>query len=131
MYSRKTNSRKLQRIVQEQFGFEDLRPGQKEAIRSVIAGRDTLAVLPTGSGKSMIYQLSSLVLSGPTIIVSPLIALQRDQVESLEKLHIGEAAQVNSTMKEDQREAVFEEFVEQELEFLFLAPEQLKSEEVL
>ena len=65
------------------FGFEQLRPGQEEAILAAADGRDTLAVLPTGAGKSAIYQLAALIIPGPTIVVSPLIALQRDQVAAL------------------------------------------------
>ena len=74
---------RIDRVAREAFGFEALRPGQREAIESVLAGRDTLAVMPTGSGKSAIYQIAGLLTAGPTVVVSPLIALQRDQVEDL------------------------------------------------
>ena len=66
------------------FGYRSLRPGQREAIQSVLDGRDTLAVMPTAGGKSAIYELSGHLLSGPTVVISPLIALQRDQLASLE-----------------------------------------------
>ena len=66
------------------FGYRSLRPGQREAIQSVLDGRDTLAVMPTAGGKSAIYELSGPLLSGPTLVISPLIALQRDQLASLE-----------------------------------------------
>ena len=72
------------RIAQESFGFDALGPGQQAAIRSLLAGRDTLAVMPTGSGKSAIYQIPALIIPGPTVIVSPLLALQRDQLDSLQ-----------------------------------------------
>ncbi len=74
---------KLRRTAAQVFGWKSLRPGQLTAMRSVMAGRDTLVVMPTGAGKSAIYQVPALLLDGPTVVVSPLIALQRDQVAGL------------------------------------------------
>ena len=74
---------RIDRVAREAFGFETLRPGQREAIESVLEGRDTFVVMSTGSGKSAIYQIVALLTEGATIVVSPLIALQRDQVENL------------------------------------------------
>ena len=74
---------RIDRVAREAFGFEALRPGQREAIESVLAGRDTLVVMSTGSGKSAIYQIAGLLTEGATVVVSPLIALQRDQVDDL------------------------------------------------
>ncbi|BDP40144.1 ATP-dependent DNA helicase RecQ [Deinococcus aetherius] len=122
---------RAQRIAREVFGYDGLHPAQKEAIASVLKGRDTLAIMPTGSGKSAIYQVAALSLGGPTVVVSPLIALQRDQVEALEESAPGQAALVNSTLKPAERESVLAAFEEGEVEFLFLAPEQLGSEETL
>jgi ATP-dependent DNA helicase RecQ len=116
-------------VAQELLGFESLRPGQHEAVRAVLDGRDTLAVLPTGSGKSAIYQLATAIGGGPTVVVSPLLALQRDQVEAIEESHLGEAAALNSTLGERAREALLEEVADDEVEFLFLAPEQFANEE--
>src|SRR5437868_9741105 len=90
---------RVNRILQEKFGYDQLRPGQDEAIKSVLDGHDTLAIMPTGWGKSMIYQIATLVFAGPTVIVSPLIALQRDQVGSIEELDVGDAALLNSTLR--------------------------------
>ncbi len=73
----------LLRTAQEVFGYESLRPGQEEAMRAVLAGRDVLAVMPTGAGKSAVYQVPALLLEGPVVVVSPLIALQRDQVDAI------------------------------------------------
>ncbi|HSK36320.1 MAG TPA: DEAD/DEAH box helicase, partial [Actinomycetota bacterium] len=70
-------------LARSALGFRRLRPGQREAVRALLEGRDVLAVLPTGSGKSAIYQLAVLELPGPTVVVSPLVALQRDQVEAI------------------------------------------------
>src|SRR3954471_2981509 len=119
--------RQVLELARERRGFDALRPGQLEAVRSVVDGRDTLCVMSTGSGKSAIYQLSGMLLDGPTIVVSPLIALQRDQVEAAE----GEAELINSTLSERQRENAFEEAEEGDVEFVLLAPEQLANEEVL
>ncbi|QBD83355.1 RecQ family ATP-dependent DNA helicase [Ktedonosporobacter rubrisoli] len=113
------------------FGYEQLRPGQEAAIQALLEGHDTLAIMPTGSGKSLIYQAASQMIEGPTIVVSPLIALQRDQVEAIEARDLGRAAWLNSTLGEAARQAVFELLARHELEFLFLAPEQFDNEETL
>ena len=127
----KKDKRQVRRIMREKFGFADFRPGQEAAIRSVLDGHDTLAVLPTGLGKSMIYQMAEQVLHGPTVIISPLIALQRDQVESIEESNVGKAALVNSTMRESKREEVLQDLEKGELNYLFLAPEQFSNEDTL
>src|SRR5947208_7510089 len=114
----------IRAAAKEKLGFGELRPGQLEAVQAVLAGRDTLAVMPTGSGKSAIYQLAGLLIDGPTIVVSPLIALQRDQVQSIEEQGAAPAAQLNSTLSESAREQTLERAAADEIEFLFLAPEQ-------
>src|SRR5215218_4221125 len=111
----------IAKLARDRLGLEQLRPGQEEAVRSVTAGRDTLVVMPTGSGKSAIYQLAALALKGPTIVVSPLLALQRDQVEAIGD----EAAALNSQLSESRREELLERLEGDELEFVLLAPEQL------
>ena len=121
----------IARAARELLGFEHLRPGQEDAVRAVLAGRDTLAVLPTGSGKSAIYELATALGGGPTVVVSPLLALQRDQIEKIEQEDIGSAAALNSTLSETRREELLEELDDDELEYLFLAPEQFASEETL
>jgi ATP-dependent DNA helicase RecQ len=121
----------ISRTARTELGLKRLRPGQREAVEALLAGHDTLALLPTGAGKSAIYQIAGLLIDGPTLIVSPLIALQRDQVESLEELGAADAALLNSTLSERQREDTLEQAEADELEFLFLAPEQLANEETL
>jgi ATP-dependent DNA helicase RecQ len=116
-------------VARAELGYESLRPGQDEAVRAVLDGRDTLAVLPTGSGKSAIYELATAIGGGPTVVVSPLLALQRDQVEAIEETELGEAAALNSTLGERAREELLEEVIEEEVEFLFLAPEQFANED--
>src|SRR4051812_16108753 len=121
----------IEELARERFGFAALRPGQREGVEAVVGGRDALCVMSTGSGKSAIYQLAGLILDGPTIVVSPLIALQRDQMEAAEDEGIAEAEVINSTLTEREREEAFEEAEEGEVEFVLLAPEQLAREEVL
>src|SRR5437868_9846319 len=121
----------VRRAAREHLGYDELRPGQEEVARTVLAGHDTLAVLPTGAGKSAIYQVAAVLTDGPTIVVSPLIALQRDQVQSLEGLRAGAGAVLNSEMTSTERESVLQELESGQLEYMFLAPEQLTNEETL
>ena len=122
----------IRMAVHEVLEHDRLRPGQKDAMQAVLAGRDTLAVLPTGSGKSAIYQLAAELIEGPTVVVSPLIALQTDQVRSIEGYEeLGAAAALNSTLTSHQRTDVLDSLSSGELEFLFLAPEQLAREETI
>ena len=122
---------RIDRVARERFGHQELRPAQGEAIQSVFEGRDTLAVMPTGAGKSAIYQIAALMIPGPTVVISPLIALQRDQVESIEEQEAGGAAEVNSTVREATRQEAFGDLEGGDLEFLFVAPEQFNEEETL
>ena len=122
--------KRIARVACESFGWDELRPGQAEAAGAVIAGRDALAVMSTGYGKSAIYQIAALLIPGPTVVVSPLIALQREQVEELEEQGVGGAANVNSTVGETERREAFEDLEDDALEFVFMAPEQLANEDV-
>ncbi|HEX5758156.1 MAG TPA: ATP-dependent DNA helicase RecQ [Thermoanaerobaculia bacterium] len=120
----------LHRTLRRQFGFSSLREGQEEVIRSVLAGRDTLAILPTGAGKSLCYQLPALHLRGTTVVVSPLIALMKDQVDKLQELGI-EAAQVNSALSAREEAAALAAIDEERSEFVFTTPERLTDPEFL
>ena len=119
----------FRKLARERFGYNDLRPGQEEVIKLILDAHDVLSIMPTGAGKSAIYQMCGLLLDGPTIVVSPLIALQKDQVESIEDKNLPEAALINSTQRVGQRREAFEKLEGGELEFLFLSPEQLANEE--
>jgi ATP-dependent DNA helicase RecQ len=125
--------RRIRRTAREIFGWTDLRPGQLEAMTAVLAGRDTLAVMPTGSGKSAIYQVPAVLVGGPTVVVSPLLALQRDQVGSIERRGdaAGGAARVSSAEGQRARDEAFDAAQDGRLEFLFLAPEQLANATVI
>lgn len=117
--------------AKETFGFDSLRPGQQEAIDAILAGRDTIAVLPTGAGKSAIYQIPAVMLDGPTVVISPLIALQKDQVDSLQEHDAGGAALVNSHTRAAEKQEAFSQLEAGELEFIFVTPEQLAKPEIL
>ena len=129
---RKTKLSDVERVAREQLGFSALRDGQEEAVRSILAGRDTLVIQPTGSGKSAIYQAAGLLIDGATIVVSPLIALQKDQAESISRQpHSADAAIVNSSLPAAEAREALARAAEGEVEFLFLAPEQLRKAETI
>ncbi len=115
------------------FGYRSLRPGQHEAIQSVLDGRDTLAVMPTAAGKSAIYELAGPLLSGPTLVISPLIALQRDQLASLEAGGKLVAVALNSAGTARERQHALDQLSLRGAspDFVFLAPEQLANGDVL
>ncbi|MBL8765990.1 MAG: ATP-dependent DNA helicase RecQ, partial [Planctomycetes bacterium] len=116
----------LDRILAERFGLPSFRTGQEEMIRGVLAGRDVLAVMPTGSGKSLGYALPALVFAGPVLVVSPLIALMKDQCDRLRARSIP-AAFVNSTQTPDEQIRRLMAFRAGQLRLLFVAPERFKS----
>jgi ATP-dependent DNA helicase RecQ len=124
-------TRELRRLAEENFGWSTLRADQVRAMEHVLAGHDVLAVLPTGAGKSAIYQVPALLLEGRTVVVSPLIALQHDQIEGLADTAAPEAVALNSTLREGERSQVWEAVREGEAEYLFLSPEQLADDERL
>ncbi|MEU0037689.1 RecQ family ATP-dependent DNA helicase [Streptomyces sp. NPDC006333] len=123
--------RRLQRCAREVFGWKSLRPPQLDAMTAVMQGRDTIVVMPTGAGKSAVYQVPGVLLEGPTLVVSPLIALQRDQVAHLARIKGSGASAVNSTQRARDNEAVWERVREGSLDFLFVSPEQLAKDEVV
>lgn len=113
------------------YGWTSLRPGQREAVEAVLDGRDVLAVMPTGHGKSAVYQIAARLVDGLTVVVSPLIALQRDQVEQLEQIGAEDAVAVNSAQRTTENREAWEDLEAGDAEYLFLAPEQLARDEVL
>ena len=121
----------LEQIAQRVFGYDHLHPAQHEVLTAVLAGKDTLAVMPTGSGKSAIYQIAGLRIPGVTVVISPLLALQHDQVDAIAEQGTVKAAVLNSTLSKTEREHVFEQLANEELEFLFMAPEQFSNTETL
>jgi ATP-dependent DNA helicase RecQ len=121
----------MRRIAREDLGFAALTPSQEEVIHAVLEGRDTLAVMPTGSGKSATYQIAGRMLPGPTVVVSPLIALQQDQVDRLNAAGDVDAHLLNSNITRAERKAVLSDLTAGEQRFLFTAPEQFRNEETL
>lgn len=111
------------RLLHGNYGYRDFRPLQRRVVQSVLAGRDTLAVLPTGGGKSICFQVPALVLGGLTIVISPLVALMQDQVNALK--HRGIAADcLNSLMPAEAQAAVRARVADQSLRLLYLSPER-------
>jgi ATP-dependent DNA helicase RecQ len=124
-------SSRIRRTVERFFGHRSLLPGQEEAMRALLDGRDVLLVSPTGSGKSLSYQAAGVLLEGCTLVVSPLLALQQDQIHGLGAEHPElHAARLSSAETEAQKADVLEAALAGELEFLFLSPEQLANDEV-
>ncbi|WP_285114465.1 RecQ family ATP-dependent DNA helicase [Leifsonia sp. fls2-241-R2A-40a] len=122
---------RIQEVARESFGWDVLRPGLAEAMEVLLGGGDVLAVMPTGYGKSSLYQVTGTVLDGVTIVVSPLISLQEDQVRSLsEAKDVPRAVAINSSAGQRERERDWEALETGEAGFAFLAPEQLANPEV-
>ncbi|MDX8047946.1 DNA helicase RecQ [Lentzea sp. BCCO 10_0798] len=117
-------------VLQRVFGYPEFRGDQAAIVEHVIAGGDALVLMPTGGGKSLCYQVPSLVRPGTGVVISPLIALMQDQVDALRALGV-RAGFLNSSLSWDERRMVEAEFVKGELDLLYLAPERLTSEATL
>src|SRR3954464_8449843 len=116
----------LERTLRERFGLEQFRPGQRAVIESVVQGRDVLCVMPTGGGKSLCYQLPALLLPGLTLVVSPLIALMKDQVDVLTQRGI-RATLLNSTLDPAEQRARILEIETGQYDLVYVAPERFRS----
>ena len=114
----------LHNTLKENFGFEKFRPNQEDIINCVLSGQDTLAIMPTGGGKSICFQLPALLFTGITIVISPLIALMKDQVDSLKANGI-EACFINSSQTEDERQYYIEQLKSNIIKLVYIAPESL------
>ncbi len=114
-------------VLRDTFGFETFRPGQEAVIEHLLAGHSAAAVFPTGSGKSLYYQLPALLLPGLTIVVSPLIALMKDQIDKLKRLGIA-AERLDSTLTVDESRAVMTALRTGQLRLLYVAPERFNNE---
>lgn len=123
------SGRALQSLLKP-FGITHLRPGQQDVIRSVLAGHDCLAIMPTGAGKSLCYQLPALIMPGTTVVVSPLIALMKDQVEKLQEAGV-EAEQVNSSLNAGEEQQALHNISRSLSEIVFVTPERLEDEAFL
>src|SRR5919201_5914346 len=118
----------LSLLLRERFGFDDFRPAQKQVIDKVMAGENALAVMPTASGKSLCYQLPALALPGVTLVISPLIALMKDQVDQLNRLGLP-ATVINSSVPRDQQRSRLEQAIAGRIKLLYVAPERFQNDE--
>src|SRR5690625_4398063 len=117
---------KEQDILNTYFGYTSFRPGQETAINYMTQSQNTLAVMPTGSGKSLCYQIPGLSLPGIAIIISPLISLMKDQVDALQAIGV-QATYINSSLSAQEQQNRCQAVVAGEFKFLYVAPERLES----
>src|SRR5262249_16857046 len=114
----------LRKVIERHWGFRSLRPLQEPAMRAVLAGRDSLVVLPTGGGKSLCYQAPAVLRGDTTVVVSPLISLMKDQADGLRELGVP-AAQIDSSLTPTERGAYEKEIMQGAVRLLFVSPERL------
>jgi ATP-dependent DNA helicase RecQ len=120
----------IQQILVKYWGHQSFRPLQEDIINSVLEGRDTLALLPTGGGKSICFQVPALVMDGLCVVVTPLIALMKDQVEGLKRKGI-RALAIHSGMNSYEIEVIINNCVYDDVKFLYLSPERLKTDMII
>ena len=121
----------LEPALRRLFGFEDFRPGQERVVRAAVEGRDTLALMPTGSGKSLTYQLAAMLRPTPTLVLSPLIALMKDQVDKLPAEVAAEATLINSSLGPDEAATRLRAAADGRYRLLYVAPERLRQRHFL
>ncbi len=126
-----SRTRELDAVASSHFGWDQLTEHQREGMRAVLHGRDLLAVMPTGSGKSAIYQVPSLLTDGATLVVSPLLALQEDQITAIGESGAGRAVAINSALRAAQRRQSWQAIESGSADFIFISPEQLANDEVV
>jgi ATP-dependent DNA helicase RecQ len=126
----RTEGWSIDTTLKRHFGFQSFRPHQREIIESLLAGRDVVALLPTGGGKSLCYQLPAIVHDGLTVVISPLIALMKDQVDSLEEIGVP-ATFLNSSLSPEEYRKRWKELIDRRYKILYLAPERLMTAEML
>lgn len=119
----------LEKVLYEQFGYEQFRPGQREIIEQVLQGEDVLGVLPTGSGKSICYQLPSIILPHLTVVISPLISLMIDQVRETRAFHIKEVVALHSMQTYDERNMILQQL--NRYKIIYISPELIQSDYIM
>ena len=115
-----------QSILEKYYGYKSFRKGQESIINSIMEGKDVLAIMPTGGGKSICYQVPALILDGLTVVISPLISLMKDQVDTLKDIGVG-AEFINSTLNASQENQIINKIENNEVKILYIAPERLES----
>lgn len=118
----------LETLLQKYFGYNTFRPGQKEVIEQIISGKDTIALLPTGMGKSLCYQLPGYIFNKPVLIISPLLSLMQDQVEQIKQFGEKRVVAINSFLHKEQKQQVLQHL--HRYRFIFISPEMLMQEQV-
>jgi ATP-dependent DNA helicase RecQ len=121
----------LQAVLRRWFGFPSFRPGQEEVIRAILDGRDVLALMPTGAGKSLCYQLPALLRSGLVLVISPLIALMKDQRDTFEQIAPGSTTTIDSTIGRRERTARIRRMIQGRYRLVFVAPERFRGREFI
>src|SRR3989344_151806 len=117
----------IQTLLQKHFGYSEFKPMQENIINDVVSGKDVFVLMPTGGGKSLCYQLPALINHGVTVVISPLIALMKDQVDSLKANGI-EASFINSTLSPSEIEDAKARLLENKDKIVYIAPERLSSQ---
>jgi ATP-dependent DNA helicase RecQ len=130
MSHRSVSAQRPLAVLAARFGFDSFRPGQERVVEALLAGRSALAVFPTGAGKSLCYQLPALLLDGLTIVVSPLIALMKDQIDFLQRSGI-DAARLDSSLDAGEQRAIYDRLRAGSLKLLYVAPERFNNERFL
>ncbi|URN92844.1 MAG: DNA helicase RecQ [Candidatus Pristimantibacillus lignocellulolyticus] len=115
--------KQAQAMLKKVYGFDEFRPGQEDILNSILSGQDTLAILPTGGGKSICYQIPAMILPGTTLVISPLISLMKDQVDALKRLGVP-AAYLNSSLSAEQYRNTLRNAFDGEYQLLYIAPER-------
>lgn len=121
---------KEQELLKKYYGYENFRPGQEKIISNILSGKDVLGIMPTGAGKSVCYQIPSLILPGITIVISPLISLMKDQVDYLNKIGIP-SAYVNSSLSKNLLSRVLENISKNSYKIIYISPERLELSEFI
>src|ERR687897_371231 len=121
----------LKPALRRLFGFEDFRPGQERVVRAAVEGRDTLALMPTGSGKSLTYQLAAMLRPTPTLVLSPLIALMKDQLDKLPPEVAEQSTLINSSLGQDEAARRVRDASQGRYKLLYVAPERLRQRSFL
>src|SRR3954453_20606038 len=117
-------------VLQEQFGHAEFRPGQERVIRNLLAGRDVLTVMSTGAGKSLVYQFAAQLLTGLTVVVTPLLALMKDQLDAIERYGF-EVSMIASTQSKRAQRAALEAVRDGQAKLLYVTPERFADDDFI